>query len=233
MRGYLELRTTFTDGTASRTESIRYLVVNVDSAHNILLGRPALNRLRAVASTRHMKMKFPDLSGKVIVIKSDQEEARKCYENSLKTKRGVFMVLERSPVSDTPMEVEPLEEATPAESTPAEASHAKATPKEDVPLEEAHGEALPMEEASEEATPEASGRATPIEEDRRSESRAESVRDRRPQPVDNVVERQIGGKVFKLGRLLSQEEQDEVAAVISHHLDAFAWTASDLSLIHI
>ena len=28
VRGYLELRTTFTDGTASRTENIRYLVVN-------------------------------------------------------------------------------------------------------------------------------------------------------------------------------------------------------------
>jgi len=189
------------------------LVVNANSAYNILLGRPALNRLRVVASTRHMKMKLPDLSGKVIVNKSDQEEARKCYENSLKTKRGVFMVLERSPVSDTPMEVEPLEKATPAESTPDEASHADATP---------------MEEASKEATPEAPDRATPIEE-HRNESREESVRDRRPQPIDNVVEKQIGGKVFKLGRLLSLEEQDEVAAVISRHLDAFAWTAADMS----
>jgi len=68
----------------------------------------------------------------------------------------------------------------------------------------------------------------PIKEDHRNESRAESVRDRRPQPVGNVVERQIGGKVFKLGCLLSQEEQDEVAAVISRHLDAFAWTAADM-----
>jgi len=30
VRGYLELRTTFTDGTALRTESIRYLVVNAN-----------------------------------------------------------------------------------------------------------------------------------------------------------------------------------------------------------
>ena len=185
-----------------------------------------------------MKMKLPDLSGKVIVIKSDQEEAQKCYENSLKTKRGVVMVMERPPVSDTSMEVEPLEEATPAESTPVEALHAEATPKEDAPLEEAHGEASPMEEvskgaspmeeASEEATPEAPDGETPIREGSRGESRVESVRDRRPQPVDNVVERQIGGKVFKLGRLLSQEEQDEVATVISRHLDAFVWSASDM-----
>ena len=98
---------TFTDGVASRTESIWYLVVNANSAYNILLGRPALNRLRAVASTRHMKMKLPDLSGRVIVIKSDQEEAQKCYENSLKTKRGVFMVFEHPPSSDIVMEVVP------------------------------------------------------------------------------------------------------------------------------
>ena len=117
VRGYLELRTTFTDETTSRTESIRYLVVNANSAYNILLDRPALNRLNAIASTRHMKMKLPDLSGKVIAIKSDQEEARKCYENSLKTKRGVFMVFERPPSADTATEVEPLNEATPAEST--------------------------------------------------------------------------------------------------------------------
>jgi len=31
-----------------------------------------------------------------------------------------------------------------------------------------------------------------------------------------------------VGRLLSQEERDEVAAIISHHLDAFAWSASDM-----
>jgi len=104
------------------------------------------------------------------------------------------------------------------ESPPVEASHAEAMPKEDAP----------MEEASEEATLEAPDRATPIEKDCKNESRVGSVRDRRPRPVGNVVERQIGGKVFKLGRLLSQEEQDEVAAVISRHLDAFAWTASDM-----
>jgi len=48
VRGHLEMRTTFTDGVASRTENIRYLVVNASSAYNILLGRPALNRLRAM-----------------------------------------------------------------------------------------------------------------------------------------------------------------------------------------
>jgi len=119
VRGYLELRTTFTDGIASRTENLRYLVVNADSAYNILLGRPTLNRLRGVSSTRHMKLKLPDLSGKVITVKSDQKEANKCYENSLKTRRGIFMVVEHPPMEEAPVEIVPMEEA-PAEAIPME-----------------------------------------------------------------------------------------------------------------
>jgi len=95
--GHLELRTTFTDGVSSHTENIRYLVVNAPSVYNILLGRPALNRLRAVASKRHMKTKLSDLGGTMITIKSDQKEAKRCYENSLKKKRGVFTVTTRAP----------------------------------------------------------------------------------------------------------------------------------------
>ncbi len=45
VRGHIELRTTFTDGTASRTANIRYLIVNAPSTYNILLERPALNRI--------------------------------------------------------------------------------------------------------------------------------------------------------------------------------------------
>jgi len=69
-----------------------YLVVNAVSTYNLLLGRPSLNRLGAVASTRHMKMKLPSLKGGVIIIKFGQKAVRKCYENSLKNKRGVCTV---------------------------------------------------------------------------------------------------------------------------------------------
>ena len=63
VRGHLELR------NASRTENIKYLVINAPFAYNMLLGRPTLNRLGAVSSTRQMKMKLPDLAIKVITIK--------------------------------------------------------------------------------------------------------------------------------------------------------------------
>ncbi|XP_068504031.1 uncharacterized protein [Phaseolus vulgaris] len=161
VRGHIELRTTFTDGTTSRTTSIRYLAVNAPSAYNILLGRPALNRIRVVASTRHMKMKLPSLEGTVITIKSHQKKAKKCYENSLKTKRGVFVVTTQPP----------------------------------------------REEGI---------------------TRAEIAREKRPEPVEDVVEREIGGKRFKLGKSLSQESQDQVVEVIARHLNAFAWSASDM-----
>jgi len=131
-----------------------------------------------------MKLKLPDLSGKVIVIKSDQKEAKKCYENSLKARRGVFMVVEHPPMEEAPVEATPMEEA-------------------------------PVEEI-------------PLEEDRIGVSRAENARERRPELAENVVEKQIGGKKFKLGRSLDQEEQNQVAEVISRHLDAFAWSASDM-----
>jgi len=72
VRGYIELRTTFTDGLASRTEKIRYLVVNAPLTYNILLGRPTLNRTGAVPSTRHMKVKLPSMEGMIIIICSDQ-----------------------------------------------------------------------------------------------------------------------------------------------------------------
>jgi len=65
---------------------------------------------------------------------------------------------------------------------PGEAAPVRATPKADALTEERHDDVSPIEEA------------TPPKEDSRD------------QPAANVVERQIGGKTFKLGRLLSQEE---------------------------
>jgi len=89
------------------------------------------------------------------------------------------------------------------EEVPGEASPMEEVPEEALPMEEVPGKALPAGEVLAKAMPRREGHG--------SESRAESARDRRPEPVENVVERQIGGKIFKLGRLLSQEVQDEVA----------------------
>jgi len=86
------LRTTFSDEEAAKTIVIRYVVVNTSSAYNLLLGRPLLNNLGAVASTKHMKMKLSSLEGRVITIGSNQKDARKCYESSLKSRRSYNVV---------------------------------------------------------------------------------------------------------------------------------------------
>ena len=62
----------------------------------------------------------------------------------------------------------------------------------------------------------------------RGVARAKDAREKQPEPVENIIERQISGRTFRLGRCLSQEEQDQVTLVISRHLDAFAWSASDM-----
>ena len=77
VRGYLKLRTTFYDNIAAMTITVRYIVVNASSAYNLLLGQPSLNRLGAIASTTHMKMKLHSPEGAVVTIKSDQKTVQK------------------------------------------------------------------------------------------------------------------------------------------------------------
>ena len=182
VRGYMELRTTFTDGTTARTERIKYLVVNAPSAYNILLGRPTLNRLGAIPSTRHMKLKLPSMEGAVITIKSDQAEARRCYENILKQKRSVCHVTtkpppgvreERSVVRET-QGAQRMENAAVGGFQVAQVE------------EEEEGAIAPRE----------SGIA-----------RAVIANERRPHPVEGWVEVDIGGKKFKLGGSLVEEER--------------------------
>ena len=59
-------------------------------------------------------------------------------------------------------------------------------------------------------------------------ARALIASERKSQPEEEWLEKEISSKVFKLGRTLDSETQDQIAKVISRHLDAFAWVASDM-----
>ncbi|XP_015949652.1 uncharacterized protein LOC107474542 [Arachis duranensis] len=83
--GYISLHTTLEKGTRSRTLNTDYIVVNVSSAYNALIGRTILNQLAAVVSTPYLCMKFPTLEG-IATIKRDQKLARRCYNESLNLK---------------------------------------------------------------------------------------------------------------------------------------------------
>jgi hypothetical protein len=60
------------------TKKVNFLVVDCPSAYNAIIGRPTLNRLRAVTSTYHLLVRFPTENG-IGEMKGDQVMARECY----------------------------------------------------------------------------------------------------------------------------------------------------------
>nr|KYP34166.1 hypothetical protein KK1_044912 [Cajanus cajan] len=84
-RGMIDLYTYFGDDQR-RQIKVHYVVVHANTSYNILLGRPSLNKLRAIVSTPHLAMKFPSEEGTVITVHADQKTARECYFANLKVK---------------------------------------------------------------------------------------------------------------------------------------------------
>lgn len=78
-------------------QEIDFLVVNVPSAYNGILGRPGLNAARAVVSTYHLCVKFPTEHGEGEV-KGNQQAARNCYVSAFKQKQKVKETLPIEPL---------------------------------------------------------------------------------------------------------------------------------------
>ncbi|XP_058106332.1 uncharacterized protein LOC131249544 [Magnolia sinica] len=57
--GAISLPVTAGEGQQQVTLLVNFLVVNVPSVHNVILGRPSLNAMRAVVFTYYLMMKFP------------------------------------------------------------------------------------------------------------------------------------------------------------------------------
>ena len=67
---------------AQVTKESDFLIVDCPSTYNIILGRLALNRLRAIMSTYYLKVKFPT-ARRVGEIRGDQVLVRECYQAAL------------------------------------------------------------------------------------------------------------------------------------------------------
>ncbi|KAL0405963.1 UNVERIFIED_CONTAM: hypothetical protein Slati_3910200 [Sesamum latifolium] len=78
---------------------LKFLVVDIPSAYNVILERPTLNAFRAVISTYHMKIKFPVIGG-VGEAQVNTLQACKCYVEAIK----------KEPKEDAPVMVQPVEE---------------------------------------------------------------------------------------------------------------------------
>ena len=70
-------------------------MVNAPLCYNLLMGRRSLNKLGVVVSTSHLTLKLSSPEGKVITNKVDQKIAQKCYENSLRSRRGMYTITTR------------------------------------------------------------------------------------------------------------------------------------------
>ncbi|RDX94534.1 hypothetical protein CR513_23077, partial [Mucuna pruriens] len=95
--GMVELETCVGERLVVRTLQIQYTIVDAPASYNIIVGRPALNKLGAIVSTRHLCMKFP-VGRKVGSVWADTRVARRCYEDSLRIGRlppsGIVNVLD-------------------------------------------------------------------------------------------------------------------------------------------
>lgn len=62
-RSYVNLMATFGQGKHLRSYIVRYLILDADTSYFAFIGRKMLNKLGAIVSTLHLKMKFPTLRG--------------------------------------------------------------------------------------------------------------------------------------------------------------------------
>ncbi|KAJ4821053.1 Pol-polyprotein [Rhynchospora pubera] len=77
--GTIDLEVEFGEPPNSVISRVKFIVVNAPSAYNVILGRKSLNDVGAIASTKHLMIKFPTRLG-VGVVKGDQQKARECYQ---------------------------------------------------------------------------------------------------------------------------------------------------------
>ncbi|KAL0409720.1 UNVERIFIED_CONTAM: hypothetical protein Sradi_1906400 [Sesamum radiatum] len=125
-RSMVSLPLTMGAGTTHKTCVLKFLVVDVPSVYNMILGRPTFNAIQAVISTYHMKSKFPTPGG-VGEVQGDHLQSRKCYVEAVRRgqkrnsdkvhqeipsgKKGKEAIAEETREGvETPIKVQPAEE---------------------------------------------------------------------------------------------------------------------------
>ncbi|XP_075475781.1 uncharacterized protein LOC142511886 [Primulina tabacum] len=81
--GEITLPLTLETRDMRKTVMTVFTVVDAPSSYNIILGRPAMNEMRAVASTYHQKIKFL-VRGQVGEVKGYQPSFRRCYGETVR-----------------------------------------------------------------------------------------------------------------------------------------------------
>ncbi|XP_074362906.1 uncharacterized protein LOC141703225 [Apium graveolens] len=81
--GSIRLPCTLGESPLSVTKMLEFKVLNQESSHNVLLGRPFLREMRVITSIHHLTIKFPTPNG-VGSIRGSQYDSRECYRQAMK-----------------------------------------------------------------------------------------------------------------------------------------------------
>ncbi|KAL0412311.1 UNVERIFIED_CONTAM: hypothetical protein Slati_3820800 [Sesamum latifolium] len=82
--GHISLPISLGSEPARKTRMVRFLVVDMPSAYNLILGQPTLTVFQTVISTYYMKLKF-SVGDKIGEVQGDQYTAKKCYVEAIKS----------------------------------------------------------------------------------------------------------------------------------------------------
>ena len=111
IEGTIQLPVTMGEEPRVATQMLNFLVIKATTTYNAILGRTGLHAFKAVASTYHLKVKFPTRNG-VGVERGDQKLARSCYVAALKSDGVGGQVL---PIEDMDVRNNDEERGKPAE----------------------------------------------------------------------------------------------------------------------
>jgi hypothetical protein len=91
------------------TKKVNFLVVDCPSAYNVIIGRPTLDRLRAVTSMYHLLVRFPTKNG-IGEMKGDQVMVRECYLTTVDAEQihQTLNVEERQNIAEPTEELEEI-----------------------------------------------------------------------------------------------------------------------------
>jgi len=93
--GKIYLLVHFGDKTKFKSLKIDFLVVDLPTAYNVIIGRPTLHQVRAVVAPYFLQLQFEIDDGGIEELCGDQRTARECYLVSI------------NPSSNRPESVEP------------------------------------------------------------------------------------------------------------------------------
>lgn len=87
---HLPIMTNFGGRDHTKSIKVRYIIVNVASPYNIIIGRPSFNVMQAVLFTLYLTLKYPLEDNRAGIVKRDKRIAKKCYKDSLRLKRKSY-----------------------------------------------------------------------------------------------------------------------------------------------